>query len=177
MKLLPITALAGTALWLQPVVDQACGDVALRPDLCLAAFALAVSLCPGPAAVVWCGFLGLILDCVAGPQLGGRAACFCALAALASLAIGRREQSWPRRIAVWAATLFVAELLSSLVQMGTVGGSLRPVTVISHSAAAAVATTALLIGVWLAGRFLWRGPRWGESRQFSVASGRDGGWD
>jgi rod shape-determining protein MreD len=93
--------LSALALLAAPIVDQACGDRSFRPDFVLAPLAICVSLCPGGPAVVCCGVLGLILDCLAGPHLGARVAAFCLLAAAASLAIGRRNESWPRRLFGW----------------------------------------------------------------------------
>ncbi len=104
MKLFFTVIFTLAALLLQPLVDQAFAGVAVRPNLLLAPVAICVWLyCPGVRAVIGCGLVGLILDCLAGPQLGARAAGFCLLAALGSLTVGRRVDSWPRRIIIWGA--------------------------------------------------------------------------
>src|ERR1700722_1592643 len=121
-----------------PLIDQACGDRSFRPDLMLAPLAICVSLCPGGPAVVSCGVLGLILDCLDGPHLGGRAACFCLLAAVASLAVGRRDQSWPRRVLGWWTLLFVAGAFSQLITHSFAGGELQVSAVALDAALRAV---------------------------------------
>src|SRR5580658_4627120 len=85
--------LSALALLAAPIVDQACGDRSFRPDFVLAPLAICVSLCPGGPAVVCCGVLGLILDCLAGPHLGARVAAFCLLAAADSMNRGRVASS------------------------------------------------------------------------------------
>src|SRR5579872_4143120 len=115
MRVFLAILLSSVALLAAPLVDQACGDRLFRPDLLLAPLVICVSLCPGAPAVVCCGVLGLILDCLAGPHLGARAACFCLLAAVASLTSGDREQPWGRRLVGWWALLFVAGVLSQLL--------------------------------------------------------------
>jgi rod shape-determining protein MreD len=178
MRLLLTATFTATALLLQPVADQAFGDFAVRPNLYLAPLAIAVSLCPGAAAVVWCGILGLILDCLSGPQMGARSACLCLLAALGSFAMGGRTNSWPRRLATWGAILFAAEMFSRIVQYSSVGGPFHPAAAVADSALSAMATTALLSGLWLLGQFPWRRPRPSRSiHRFSLAIGRSANGD
>jgi cell shape-determining protein MreD len=164
------------AVSLQPVVDQAFAGFAVRPNLQLAPLVICVSLCPGVPAVICCGFLGLILDCLAGPQLGARVACFSLLAALGSIALGRTEESGFRRIAGWATLLFAAEMLSRIIAVSSLGGTLRPGAAAFDAALSSVATTTLLSCLWLGGQFLSRGPRSARSlRPFATAVGRAGG--
>jgi rod shape-determining protein MreD len=166
------------ALVLEPLVGQAFGDFSFRPNLYLAPLALTVSLCPGAGAVVWCGILGLILDCLAGPQLGARAACFCLLAALGSLTVGRSGESLSRRVASWGAMLFVAEILSRIIQVSSVGGTFRPIASVLDAGLSAGATTVFLGGLWLAGQIVWRGPRRAPSiRRMALDMGRDASGD
>jgi cell shape-determining protein MreD len=165
------------AVLLQPVVDQAFAGFAARPNLQLAPLAICVSLCPGAPAVICCGLLGLILDCLAGPQLGARAACFSLLAALGSIARGRTEDSWLRRVAAWAAILFVAEMLLRIIAVSSLGGTFRPAAAF-EAALSAMATTTLLSCLWLAGQLLSRGPRSARSlRPFAPAIGRTASGD
>jgi cell shape-determining protein MreD len=165
------------ALALDPIVDQAFGDAASSPDLRLAPLAICVSLCPGAPAVVYCGILGLILDCLAGPHLGARAVCFSLLAAAASIAVGRQANSWVRRIALWAVILFVAEIFSRVISLGPVGGMFQSRAVID-AALSTIATTILLSGLGLAVELLWRTPRSSfSSGRFAPAIGRGTGED
>jgi cell shape-determining protein MreD len=166
------------AVLLQPVVDQAFAGFAARPNLQLAPLAICVSLCPGAPAVICCGLLGLIFDCLAGPQLGARVACFSLLAALGSIALGRTEDSWLRRVAAWAAILFAAEMLLRIIAVSSLGGTFRPAAAALEAALSAMATTTLLSCLWLAGQFLSRGPRSARSlRPFAPAVGRAAGGD
>jgi cell shape-determining protein MreD len=178
MRLFLIVMLTAGCLLVQPIADQVLGDFALRPNLCLAPVAIAISLCPGAAAVVWCGILGLILDCLAGPHLGARAVCFSLLAALGSVALAPRPASWLRRLAGWGAILFGAEFLSRIVQFSSVGDRLPLAATVSDAAIAATATTIFLGGIWLVARFLSRGPRTAHSiGRFAVAIGRTANGD
>jgi len=164
------------ALLLQPVVDRAFAGFVGRPNLQLASLAICVSLCPGAPAVICCGILGLILDCLAGPQLGARVACFSLVAALGSIALGRAEESGYRRIAGWAALLFAAEMLSRIIAASSIGGTFRPGAAAFDAAIAALATTAFLSCLFLGGGFLSRGRRSTRSlRPFVSAIGRAGG--
>ncbi|HXY35426.1 MAG TPA: hypothetical protein VEI07_14440 [Planctomycetaceae bacterium] len=174
MKLFFAVMLVLAALLLAPVMDQALGDFAFRPNLQLALLAVCVSLCPGPAAVIGCGLLGLILDCLAGPQLGARAAGFCLLAALGSIAVERRADSWPARVAGWMTILFVAELLSRIVASASLGMPFRPAAAL-NAALSAMSTTIFVSCLWLAGSTLSRLPRLARSnRRFAPAIGRAG---
>jgi cell shape-determining protein MreD len=173
MRLFLTVMFTAAALLLQPVADQALGDFAFRPNLQLAPLAVCVSLCPSAAAVICCGFLGLILDCLAGPQLGARAACFCLLSALGSITVGRRADSWPGRVAAWGAILFAAEMLSRIIACSSLGGTFRPAAAAFDAALSAMATTIFLCGLWLAGQLLLRGPRSARSiRRLAPAIGR-----
>ncbi len=168
--------LSALALLAAPIVDQACGDRSFRPDFVLAPLAICVSLCPGGPAVVSCGVLGLILDCLAGPHLGGRAACFCLLAAAASLAVGRRDESWPRRVLGWWTLLFVAGAISQLITHSFAGGELHVSVVAVDAALRAVATTILLAAAELVAQLLWTTRRTSGSR-FAPVIGRFAGGD
>jgi len=173
MKYFLAAMFLAAALLLQPVVDQSFAGFAVRPNLRLAPLAICVSLCPGAPAVICCGLLGLILDCLAGPQLGARIACFSLLAALGSIARGRTEGSWLRRVAAWAAILFVAEMLLRIIAASSLGGTFQPAAAAFEAALSAMATTTLLSCLWLAGQFLSRGPRSARSlRPFAPAIGR-----
>jgi cell shape-determining protein MreD len=173
MKYFLAAMFLAAALLLQPVVDQTFAGFAVRPNLRLAPLAICVSLCPGAPAVICCGLLGLILDCLAGPQLGARIACFSLLAALGSIARGRTEGSWLRRVAAWAAILFVAEMLLRIIAASSLGGTFQPAAAAFEAALSAMATTTLLSCLWLAGQFLSRGPRSARSlRPFAPAIGR-----
>jgi cell shape-determining protein MreD len=166
------------AVLLQPVVDQAFAGFAARPNLQLAPLAICVSLCPGAPAVICCGLLGLIFDCLAGPQLGARVACFSLLAALGSIALGRTEESWSRRIAGWAALLFAAEMLSRIIAVSSLGGTFRPGAAAFDAALSSLATTTFLSCLWLGGQFLSRRPRSARSvRTLAPAIGRATGGD
>jgi cell shape-determining protein MreD len=173
MKIFLAITLTLAALLLDPLADQAFGDSPIRPDLSLAPLALIISLCPGGVAVLGCGLVGLILDCLAGPQLGARVACFCLLAALASMTLGRGEESVPRRVVSWTVILFAAEFLSRIIQFASLGGVLHPSAAVLESARSAGATTVFLTCLWLAGQIVWRGPRRSAStRRFALAIGR-----
>jgi rod shape-determining protein MreD len=155
MRFVLTVAFTLAALLLDPVVEQAFGGIALHPNLRMAPLAVAVVLCPGAVAVVWCGVLGLVLDCLAGPQLGVRVACFCLLAALASTVASRRnEASFARTIAVSAGLLFVAEMLSRLIEFSSSGGPLQLAKWCVAAFLSATATTAFLGLLWLGGEFL-----------------------
>jgi rod shape-determining protein MreD len=173
MRLFLAAVFTAAAVLLQPVVDGALGDFAVRPNLQLAALAIWVSSCPGAAAVVGGCMLGLILDSLAGPHLGARATCFCVLAALGSIAVRRNEDAWPRRIAAWAAILFLAEMVSRIITVSALGGTVRPAVTAFDAALSATATTAFLSCVWLAGQLLSSGLRSANSsRRFAPAIGR-----
>jgi cell shape-determining protein MreD len=173
MKLLLTVIFTVAALLLQPLADQAFAGVAVRPNLLLAPLAICVWLCPGAPAVFGWGLVGLILDCLAGPQLGARAAGFCLLAALGSLTVGRRDDSWVRRIITGGAILFAAEMLSRIVTCSSTGGTFRPGAAALESAQSALATTIFLSGLWLAGEMLSRGPQAARSiRRLAPAIGR-----
>ncbi len=173
MKIFVALTLAAAPLLFEPVVDRAFGNSAVHPDLRLAPVALCIALCPGAPAVVGCGLIGLVDDCLSGPQLGARTACYCLLAALGSMAIGRRSESWIRRLAVWAAVLFVAHAFSSAIAHSSSGGTLQPVAVALDAALSAMATMIFLSVLWLGARFLVRGPWLTRGRRrFSPAIGR-----
>jgi rod shape-determining protein MreD len=143
------------ALLIDPVVEQAGGNLALCPNLRVAPLAVAVALCPGAGAVIWCGVIGLILDCLAGPQLGPRAACFCLSAALASIVASRRnEDSWARSIAVLGGLLFAAEVLSRLIECSTIGGPLQFSRWCVAASLSAMTTTVFLGLLWLGAQLL-----------------------
>ena len=161
-----------------PIVDQACGDRSFRPDLMLAPLAICVSLCPGGPAVVCCGVLGLILDCLAGPHLGARAAGFSLLAAVASLTVKGREESWGRRLFHWWALLFVAGAFSQLIARASTGTDLHVSAVAFESMFPALATTSLLAAGWLIVSILWTSRRNSRSRaRLAPVIGRVAGGD
>jgi cell shape-determining protein MreD len=173
MKFFLTVILTLAALLLQPPVDQAFAGVAIRPNLLLTPLAIWVWLCPGASAVIGCGLVGLILDCLCGSQLGARAACFCLLAALGSITVGRRADSWVRRIATWGAILFAAEMLSRFIACSSTGGTFRPGAAGFEAAQSALATTIFLSGLWLGGEMLSRGPQAARSfRRLAPAIGR-----
>ncbi len=170
--------LSAVALLAAPIVDQACGDRSFRPDLLLAPLVICVSLCPGAPAVVCCGVLGLILDCLAGPHLGARAACFCLLAAVASLISGDRDQSWGRRLVGWWALLSVAGVLSQLLARSSVGSDLHVATVGREAIFPAITTALLLAAGWLVVPMLWTSRRTSRSgSRFAPVIGRMAGGD
>jgi rod shape-determining protein MreD len=173
MKLFLALIFSAALLLLEPLVDQAFADSAVRPDLCLAPLAICISLCPGGPAVIACGLIGLIVDCLSGPELGGRAACFCLLAALASIAVGRRDSSWVRRIATWGIVLFAAEMFSRIIACSSTGATFRPGAAAFEAGRSALATTIFLCGLWLVGEVLSRGPHAAHSfRRLAPAIGR-----
>jgi rod shape-determining protein MreD len=151
--------LSALALLGAPIVEQACGDRSFRPDLMLAPLVICVSLCPGGPAVLCCGVLGLILDCLAGRHLGARAACFCLLAAVGSVTTGRREESWARRYLGWWTLLFLAGALSQLITQSSAGGGLHVSAVAVDAALRAVATTILMTAAGLVVELAWRSRR------------------
>jgi rod shape-determining protein MreD len=168
--------LSALAVLAAPIADQACGDRSFRPDFVLAPLAICVSQCPGGPAVVCCGTLGLILDCLAGPHLGARAACFCLLAAIASLATGRRGESWPRRLFGWWTLLFLAGAFSHLITHSSAGGELHVSAAAVDAALRAGATTILLAAAELVAQLLWTTRRTSGSR-FAPVIGRFAGGD
>jgi rod shape-determining protein MreD len=175
MRLFLAVLLTVVALMLDPIVGQAFGDAALRPNLQLAPWVICISLCPGAPAVICCGILGLVLDCLAGPQLGARAACFSLLAALASMSVGRRMDSLLRRITEWSLLLFVAVLVSRIT-LGPAGVTVESRTVLS-TALSAIATATLLGGLGLAFELLLRASSVRSARQFNPSIGRALGGD
>jgi rod shape-determining protein MreD len=163
------------AVLVQPTVDQAFGDVALRPNLLLAPIAICVSLCPGAAAVVCCALIGLLVDGLSGPQLGARAACFALWAALASMTFARRVETWHGGAALCGTLLFVAEIISRVVACTAIGGRLSIAAAMSGAALSAASTTVVLCGLWLAAQLLVRGRRRRRSASgFALASDRFG---
>jgi len=174
MRVVLTVAFTFAALLIDPVVEHAVGGFALCPNLRMAPLAVAVALCPGAGAVVYCGVLGLILDCLAGPQLGARAACFCLLAALAATVASRRnENSWPRTIVVSGALLFAAEVLSRLIEFSSSGGPLQVSKWCVASSLSATSTTVLLSLLWLGGQVVsGRAPR--SLRRFAWSSSHAG---
>ncbi len=178
MRLLFAVMLSTLAVLAAPIVEQACGGRSFRPDLALAPLIICVSLCPGGLAVVCCGVLGLILDCLAGPHLGARVAAFCLLAAVASLAVGRRNESWPRRLFGWWTLLFLAGAFSQLIAHSSVGGELHVSAVAIDAALRAVATTILLAAAALIVELLRRN-RWSprSGSRLAPAIGRLAGGD
>jgi rod shape-determining protein MreD len=161
MRFVLTVAFTLVALLIDPVLEQALRGSALCPNLRVAALAVAVALCPGAGAVIWCGVLGLILDCLAGPQLGARAAGFCLLAALASTVASRRyDNSRARTIAVSATLLFAAEVLSRLIEFSSSGGPLQVSRWCVAATLSATSTTVLLSLLWLGVQVLsGRAPR------------------
>jgi rod shape-determining protein MreD len=175
VRLLLAVMLTLAAVLLQPVVDQAFGDVALRPNLLLAPIAVWVSLCPGAPAVICCALIGLLIDGLSGPQLGVRAACFGLWAALASMTFARRVETWLSRISLWGMLLFVAETISRIVECTSVGGRLSIAATASGAALSAASTTAALCGLWLSAQLASRGRRRRRTVSgFALASGRFG---
>jgi rod shape-determining protein MreD len=173
MKLFLALIFSAALLLLEPLVDQALADLAVRPNLCLAPVAICISLCPGAPAVIACGLIGLIVDCLSGPQLGARAACFCLLAALASITVTRRNDSRFRRIATWGAVLFAAEMFSRIIACSPLGATFRPGAAAFEAGRSALATTIFLSGLWLLGEVLSRGPHAARSfRRLAPAIGR-----
>jgi rod shape-determining protein MreD len=174
MRFVLTVAFTFAALLIDPVVEQAVGGFALCPNLQMAPLAVAVALCPGAGAVIWCGTLGLLLDCLAGPQLGARAACFCLLAALAStVAVRRNEDSRARTVAVSAAILFVAEVLSRLIEFSSTGGPLQLSRWCVAACLSAMTTTVFLSLLWfvsqvLSGRWPRSLPRFAWSRSHAA---------
>ena len=173
MKLFLAVMFTAVLLLVEPLADQAFADLAVRPNLRLAPLAICISLCPGGPAVILCGLVGLIVDCLSGPQLGARAGCFCLLAALASIAVGRRDASWVRRSATWGAVLFGAELFSRIIACSSMGAPFRPGAMAFEAGRSALATTLFLCGLWLLGEVLSRGPHVARSfRRLAPAIGR-----
>jgi cell shape-determining protein MreD len=173
MKLFLAVIFTAALLLVEPLADQAFADLPVRPNLRLAPLAICISLCPGAPAVIACGLVGLIVDCLSGPQLGARATCFCLLAALASIAVGRRDASWARRIATWGAVLFAAEMSSRIIASSSLGATFRPGAAAFEAGQSALATTIVLSGLWLLGEVLSRGPHAARSfRRLAPAIGR-----
>jgi rod shape-determining protein MreD len=173
MKLFLTATLTAAALLAQPIVDQSFRG-SFRPDLRLAPLAICISLCPGAPAVICGGLVGLILDCLAGPHLGARAACFCVLAALGSMVVGRRSESWIGRVAACGLILFAAEMATRIIASSLAGGTLPLATATLDSALSALATTIMLCALWC----LLRLPRSSRSnRRFAPAIGRALGED
>jgi rod shape-determining protein MreD len=178
VRLLLAVMLTLAAVLVQPVADQAFGEVALRPNLLLAPIAVWVSLCPGAPAVVCCALIGLLVDGLSGPQLGARAACFGLWAALASMTFARQVETWLGRIALWGTLLFVAEMISRVIECTSVGGRLPIAVAASGAALSSASTTILLCGLWLAAQLVARGRRRRRSVSgFALASGRFGRGD
>jgi rod shape-determining protein MreD len=155
MRFFLTAILTVAALLLAPVVNQSLDGSPVHPNLCLIPLVFAVSLCPGATAVIWCGMLGLVLDCLAGPQLGMRAAGFSLLAAFASTVVGGRDEQWPARLAKWATLLFAAEVLSRLIDAVALGGQSHFWRACGDAALSAGATTLFLGAVCLAGSILF----------------------
>ncbi len=173
MKLFLALMFTALLLLLEPLIDQAFADLALRPNVSLAPLGIWISLCPGALAVIGCGLVGLIVDCLWGSQLGARAACFCLLAAVASLSVTRRDDSWFRRIATWGAVLFAAETLSRIISSSSTGTTFQPRASALAAGQSALATTLLLSALWLGGEIVSRGPRAVRSfRRLAPAIGR-----
>ena len=173
MKVFLAMMFTAVLLLLEPLADQAFADLAVRPNLRLAPLAICISLCPGGPAVILCGLVGLIVDCLSGPQLGARAGCYCLLAALASIAVGGRNSSWVRRIATWGAVLFAAETFSRIIACSSTGAPFRPGAAAFEAGRSALATTIFLIAPWLLVEILARGPHAARSfRRLAPAIGR-----
>jgi rod shape-determining protein MreD len=73
------------AVLCEPLVSAAIPNPALRPDVLLVPVVVAVVAAPGPIAVLCGGLVGLICDCLTGPQLGPQMAAFALIAAIGSL--------------------------------------------------------------------------------------------
>jgi hypothetical protein len=98
------------------------------------------------------------------------------LAAIASLATGRRGESWPRRGFGWWILLFVAGVFSQLITHTSAGGELHVSAVAVDAALRAVATTILLAAAQLVVELLWTSRRTSGSR-FAPVIGRFAGGD
>ncbi|HET6326462.1 MAG TPA: rod shape-determining protein MreD [Planctomycetaceae bacterium] len=173
MKLFLAVMFTALLLLAEPLVDQAFADLAFRPNLRLAPLAIWISLCPGALAVVGCGLIGLIVDCLSGSQLGARAACFCMLAAVASITVTRRDDSQFRRIATWGAVLFAAEMFSRIIACSSTDVTFHPGAAAFEAGQSALTTTLSLSGLWLASEIVSRGPHAARSfRRLAPAIGR-----
>src|SRR5580704_4966611 len=173
MRIFLTLMLSAMAFLLAPLVEHASVEWAIRPNLYLAPLAICLSLCPGAPAVIGCGLVGLFVDCLSGPQLGARAACFSLIAALASLAVGRRDESWSRRTVVWGITLFTTEIFSAIIACSSTGTTFRPGAAAFEAGRSALATTIFLSGLWLVGEIFSRGPHAVSSfRRLAPAIGR-----
>jgi cell shape-determining protein MreD len=173
MKLFLAVIVAAMALLLGPVVDQAIEGLPLRPNVALAALPIVLSLCSGGPAVACCGLYGLVLDCLAGPQLGARAACFGLVAALASIVADRHQSAARRVIGCWT-LLFVAQMLSRMISLSEAGRGLR-FNAFTETALSATATSAFVSGLWLASHLIAATVSRRAPHGFSVAIGRAAG--
>ena len=66
------------AVLCEPLVSVQIGNPALRPDMLLVPVVAAVVAAPGPIAVLSGGLIGLICDCLTGPQPGPQTAALAA---------------------------------------------------------------------------------------------------
>ena len=80
------------AVLCEPLVSVQIGNPALRPDMLLVPVVAAVVAAPGPIAVLSGGLIGLICDCLTGPQPGPQTAALALIAAIGSL-ISLRSKS------------------------------------------------------------------------------------
>ncbi len=160
VRFFALAALTAAACSFQPIVDRELGGGSHRPDLLLVPLLVAVLASPGPWAVFWSGVVGLVGDCLAGPQLGPRMAAFALLAAVLSWTLPRR------RLLAWEVGFFGFGLaLGAGMASSAIGRILedRPAVVadLAHDAAGrGLATSFLVGGVWIvfrqAGRFMRR---------------------
>lgn len=76
----------------EPLVNGEIVNPATRPDVLLVPVVVGVVVCPGPIAVVSGALIGLVCDCLTGPQLGPQMAAIALIAAIGSL-ISLRSKS------------------------------------------------------------------------------------
>src|ERR1700685_3134827 len=84
-KLFGLILLGALAFVLEPVAASEFAGWGLRPDLPLSVLVAGIIVCPGPAAVIAGGAIGLLCDCLAGSRVGPLMAAFALLAAIGSL--------------------------------------------------------------------------------------------
>jgi rod shape-determining protein MreD len=80
------------AVLCEPLVNGEIANPAIRPDLLLVPVVVAVVASPGPTAVVSGALIGLVCDCLTGPQLGPQMAAIALIAGIGSL-ISLRSKS------------------------------------------------------------------------------------
>ena len=164
------------AFLVAPIVEREMPESALRPDVLLVPIVAGVAWCPGPAAVVCSGAIGLGCDCLADSRPGPRLAAFALLAAVGSLALPKRPRSLAAIFVFCFALALTAAAVSSAITISMAHQPLAWRSVCENSLGTALSTAILLTAPRIAASVVWRFAVCGPARAIFGSGQRRPEW-